>query len=189
MSPSRPRALSDLFSCPGVYGDVQRVKILYNKKDSALVQLAEPHQAHLAITHMDKLKVFGKTIRVMLSKHQSVQMPKEGQPDAGLTKDYSQSPLHRFKKPGSKNYQNIYPPSSTLHLSNIPATINEDDIKEAFTKHGFTVKAFKFFPKDKKMALIQLPSMEEAVEALIRMHNYQLSESNHLRVSFSKSSI
>jgi polypyrimidine tract-binding protein 1 len=181
-----PDALFTLF---GVYGDVQRVKILYNKKDSALVQLAEPHQAHLAITHMDKLKVFGKTIRVMLSKHQSVQMPKEGQPDAGLTKDYSQSPLHRFKKPGSKNYQNIYPPSSTLHLSNIPATINEDDIKEAFTKHGFTVKAFKFFPKDKKMALIQLPSMEEAVEALIRMHNYQLSESNHLRVSFSKSSI
>ncbi|XP_045475321.1 polypyrimidine tract-binding protein 1 isoform X3 [Harmonia axyridis] len=181
-----PDALFTLF---GVYGDVQRVKILYNKKDSALVQLAEPHQAHLAITHMDKLKVFGKNIRVMLSKHQSVQMPKEGQPDAGLTKDYTQSPLHRFKKPGSKNYQNIYPPSATLHLSNIPATINEEDIKEAFTKNGFTVKAFKFFPKDKKMALIQLPSMEEAVIALIKMHNYQLSESNHLRVSFSKSSI
>lgn len=91
---------------------------MYNKKDSALIQLAEPHQAHLgmfqlyyrflktyfslyvvsvsAITHMDKLKVFGKNIRVMLSKHQSVQMPKEGQPDAGLTKDYSQSPLHRL---------------------------------------------------------------------------------------------
>lgn len=181
-----PDALFTLF---GVYGDVQRVKILYNKKDSALVQLAEPHQAHLAITHMDKLKVFGKHIRVMLSKHQSVQMPKEGQPDAGLTKDYSQSPLHRFKKPGSKNYQNIYPPSATLHLSNIPATVNEDDIKKAFTDNGFTVKAFKFFPKDKKMALIQLPSMEEAVIALIKMHNYQLSESNHLRVSFSKSSI
>lgn len=95
---------------------------------------------------MDKLKVYGKNIRVMLSKHQSVQMPKEGQPDAGLTKDYTQSPLHRFKKPGSKNYQNIYPPSSTLHLSNIPATVNEDDIKDAFAENGFTVKAFKFFP-------------------------------------------
>ncbi|KAF5272086.1 hypothetical protein FQA39_LY01169 [Lamprigera yunnana] len=181
-----PDALFTLF---GVYGDVQRVKILYNKKDSALIQLAEPHQAHLAITHMDKLRVFGKNIRVMLSKHQTVQLPKEGQPDAGLTKDYSQSPLHRFKKPGSKNYQNIYPPSSTLHLSNIPATVNEDDIKDAFTKNGFAVKAFKFFPKDRKMALIQLPSMDEAVAALIKMHNYQLSESNHLRVSFSKSSI
>lgn len=31
----------------GVYGDVQRVKILYNKKDSALIQMAEPHQAYL----------------------------------------------------------------------------------------------------------------------------------------------
>ena len=67
----------------------------------------------------------------------------------GLTEDYTNSPLHRFKvrlsvhagqiyntaplliwlytcnyfsiqKPGSKNYQNIFPPSPTLHLSNIP---------------------------------------------------------------------
>lgn len=181
-----PDALFTLF---GVYGDVQRVKILYNKKDSALIQLAEPHQAHLAITHMDKLKVFGKPIRVMLSKHQTVQLPREGQPDAGLTKDYTNSPLHRFKKPGSKNYQNIYPPSSTLHLSNIPATVSEEQIKESFTKNGFTVKAFKFFPKDRKMALIQMASMDDAVSALIKMHNFQLSESNHLRVSFSKSNI
>ncbi|XP_066993491.1 polypyrimidine tract-binding protein 2 isoform X12 [Anabrus simplex] len=181
-----PEALFTLF---GVYGDVQRVKILYNKKDSALIQMAEPHQAHLAMTHMDKLRVFGKQIRVMPSKHQQVQLPKEGQPDAGLTKDFTNSPLHRFKKPGSKNYQNIYPPSATLHLSNIPPSVSEEEIKEAFTKNGFHVKAFKFFPKDRKMALIQLPSMDDAVAALIKMHNYQLSESNHLRVSFSKSSI
>ncbi|KAG8039785.1 hypothetical protein G9C98_000514 [Cotesia typhae] len=120
---------------------------------------------------------------------ETVQLPKEGQPDAGLTKDYTNSPLHRFKKPGSKNYQNIYPPSATLHLSNIPATVTEDEIKDAFTSNGFTVKAFKFFPKDRKMALIQMPSMDDAVAALIKMHNYQLSESNHLRVSFSKSNI
>ncbi|XP_011310461.1 polypyrimidine tract-binding protein 1 isoform X6 [Fopius arisanus] len=181
-----PDALFTLF---GVYGDVQRVKILYNKKDSALIQMAEPQQGHLAMTHMDKLRVFGKQIRVMVSKHQTVQLPKEGQPDAGLTKDYTNSPLHRFKKPGSKNYQNIYPPSATLHLSNIPATVTEEEIKDAFTQNGFTVKAFKFFPKDRKMALIQMPSMDEAVAALIKMHNYQLSESNHLRVSFSKSNI
>lgn len=73
-----------------------------------------------AMSHLDKLRLWGKPIRVMASKHQAVQLPKEGQPDAGLTRDYSQNPLHRFKKPGSKNYQNIYPPSATLHLSNIP---------------------------------------------------------------------
>ncbi|KAE8742774.1 hypothetical protein FOCC_FOCC011702, partial [Frankliniella occidentalis] len=280
-----PDALFTLF---GVYGDVQRVKILYNKKDSALIQMAEPHQANLAMTHMDKLRMFGKQIRVMPSKHLNVQLPKEGQPDAGLTKDYTTSPLHRFKKPGSKNYQNIYPPSATLHLSNIPPSVSEEEITEAFAKNGFQVKGFKFFPsfgkllkedasesvlelssdlpglpyassllfalitnkiyhpphylptpytlsfvllrrrqakgkraayydihfykqfriflvcvclylflyvwscvyrKDRKMALIQLSSMDEAVSALIKMHNYQLSEQNHLRVSFSKSNI
>ncbi|XP_075236008.1 polypyrimidine tract-binding protein 1 heph isoform X3 [Lycorma delicatula] len=181
-----PDALFTLF---GVYGDVQRVKILYNKKDTALVQMAEPQQAHLAMTHMDKLRLFGKQMRVMTSKHQTVQLPKEGQPDAGLTKDYTTSTLHRFKKPGSKNYQNIYPPSQTLHLSNIPPNVTEEEMKEAFTENGFQVKAFKFFPKDKRMALIQLGSLEEAVAALIKMHNYQLSEQNHLRVSFSKSNI
>ncbi|XP_033244445.1 polypyrimidine tract-binding protein 1 isoform X1 [Drosophila miranda] len=181
-----PDALFTLF---GVYGDVQRVKILYNKKDSALIQMAEPQQAYLAMSHLDKLRLWGKPIRVMASKHQAVQLPKEGQPDAGLTRDYSQNPLHRFKKPGSKNYQNIYPPSATLHLSNIPSSCSEDDIKEAFTSNTFEVKAFKFFPKDRKMALLQLSSVEEAVLALIKMHNHQLSESNHLRVSFSKSNI
>ncbi|XP_069987135.1 polypyrimidine tract-binding protein 2 isoform X27 [Penaeus vannamei] len=181
-----PDALFTLF---GVYGDVQRVKILFNKKDNALVQMSEPHQTQLAISHLDKMKTWGKQIRVTLSKHQTVQLPKEGQPDAGLTKDYSNSPLHRFKKPGSKNYQNIYPPSATLHLSNIPPTVDEEQIKDAFAHAGASVKAFKFFPKDRKMALIQLGSVEEAIAALIKMHNFQLSDSSHLRVSFSKSTI
>ena len=49
--------------------------------------------------------------------------------------------------------------------------------------------AFKFFPKDHKMALIGMESVDEAVIALIKMHNYQLADAAHLRVSFSKSNI
>lgn len=33
-----------------------------------------------AIAHLDKVKVWGKSIRVTQSKHTLVQMPKEGQP-------------------------------------------------------------------------------------------------------------
>lgn len=33
----------------GVYGDVIRVKILYNKKDNALLQYSEPTQAQLGM--------------------------------------------------------------------------------------------------------------------------------------------
>jgi RNA recognition motif-containing protein len=115
-------------------------------------------------------------------------MPKEGQPDAGLTKDYTNSPLHRFKKPNSKNHHNIFPPSATLHLSNIPPTTTEEQLQELFTEHG-TVVAFKFFQKDRKMALIQMSSVEEAVHALMAHHNHQLAETSHLRVSYSKSTI
>ena len=141
------------------------------------------------MTHLDKIKLWNKPIRVMPSKHTSVQLPKDGQPDAGLTKDYTSSNLHRFKKPGSKNYSNIYPPSSTLHLSNIPSSIEEPELKQAFVTEGLNVVAFKFFPKDRKMALVQLATVEDAIIALVKLHNYQLSETSHLRVSFSKSTI
>ncbi|ELV09317.1 Polypyrimidine tract-binding protein 1, partial [Tupaia chinensis] len=173
----------------GVYGDVQRVKILFNKKENALVQMADGSQAQLAMSHLNGHKLHGKPIRIALSKHQSVQLPREGQEDQGLTKDYGSSPLHRFKKPGSKNFQNIFPPSATLHLSNIPPSVSEEDLKVLFSSNGGVVKGFKFFQKDRKMALIQMGSVEEAVQALIDLHNHDLGESHHLRVSFSKSTI
>ncbi|KAJ8408399.1 hypothetical protein AAFF_G00258130 [Aldrovandia affinis] len=188
LNPERvtPQCLFILF---GVYGDVMRVKILFNKKENALVQMADGTQAQLAMSHLNGQKLHGKAIRVTLSKHTNVQLPREGQEDQGLTKDFSNSPLHRFKKPGSKNYQNIFPPSATLHLSNIPPSVVEDDLKMLFASSGALVKAFKFFQKDRKMALIQMGSVEEAIQSLIEFHNHDLGENHHLRVSFSKSTI
>ncbi|XP_045550105.1 polypyrimidine tract-binding protein 3 isoform X1 [Salmo salar] len=179
----------ELFILFGVYGDVHRVKILFNKKENALIQMADATQAQLAMSHLNGQRLHGKVIRVTISKHQTVQLPREGQEDQGLTKDFSGSPLHRFKKPGSKNFQNIFPPSATLHLSNIPPSITDDILKDLFSGNGYTVKAFKFFQKDRKMALIQLGSVEEAIQALIDLHNHDLGENHHLRVSFSKSTI
>uniref|UniRef100_A0A668ANG8 Polypyrimidine tract binding protein 2b n=1 Tax=Myripristis murdjan TaxID=586833 RepID=A0A668ANG8_9TELE len=170
------------------YGDVQRVKILYNKKDSALIQLSDGNQAQLAMSHLNGQKVFGKVMRVTLSKHQTVALPREGLDDQLLTKDFSGSPLHRFKKPGSKNFQNIFPPSATLHLSNIPEGVTEEDLRLLFSNNGGTVKAFKFF-QDHKMALIQMSSVEEAIQGLIDLHNYDMGGNHHLKVSFSKSTI
>jgi len=177
-----------LFTLFGVYGDVTRVKILFNKKDSALINFANPQQAATALANLDRAKLWNKQIRVFASKHTTVQMPKDGQPDSGLTKDYSTSPLHRFKKPGSKNFNNIFPPSATLHLSNIPPNVTEQQLRELFQKYG-QVKAFKFFQKDRKMALIQMGSAEEATHALIASHNYQLADNMHLRCTFSKATV
>ena len=81
---------------------------MLHKKDTAFIQMAEPKQALLAINHLDKTKLWGKVIRVMHSKHTTVQvlipdtfyssclisyslfqLPKDGQPDAGMTRDYA----------------------------------------------------------------------------------------------------
>lgn len=39
------------------------------------------------------------------------------------------------------------------------------------------------------MALIQMASVEDAIESLINFHDQDLGDNHHLRVSFSKSSI
>ncbi|KAM7368494.1 hypothetical protein PAMP_012834 [Pampus punctatissimus] len=111
-----------LFILFGVYGDVQRVKILFNKQENALVQMSDATQAQLAMSHLNGQRLHGNMIRVTLSKHPMVQLPRSGagQEEQALTRDFSGSALHRFKKPGSKNFNNIFPPSATLHLSNIP---------------------------------------------------------------------
>ncbi|KAF0031817.1 hypothetical protein F2P81_016372 [Scophthalmus maximus] len=75
-------------------------------------------------------------------------------------------------------------------VSSCPSsTVSEEVLKDLFSTGGFPVKAFKFFQKDRKMALMQLASVEEAVEALIALHDHQLDHNQHLRVSFSKSTI
>ncbi|CAF1120393.1 unnamed protein product [Adineta steineri] len=180
--------VSNLNEDVSVYGDVHRVKILFNKKDSALIQFATPQQAAVAHQNLDHVTMFGKSIRVSFSKHQFVQMPKDGTSDMGLTKDFTNSPLHRFKKPGSKNYNNIFPPGNVLHLSNIPTETSEEDIRNIFSQYG-TIKRFKFFEKDRKMALIEMDTIEQAIAGLINTHNYRLADSMHLRVSFSKSKL
>jgi len=175
----------DLFILFGHYGDVQRVKILFNKKDTALIQFADASQASTALQNLNNVTLYGQEMRVSRSKHDNVNMPKAEDEGKELTKDYSNSPLHRFKKPGSKNFQNIFQPIRTLHLSNIPESVTEEEIQEMFSEFG-SISNFRFFPKDRRMALMQMNVVEEAIVCLIKLHNKKLNESSHLRVSFAK---
>ncbi|XP_064902442.1 polypyrimidine tract-binding protein 3 isoform X2 [Columba livia] len=178
-----------LFILFGIYGNVHRVKIMFRTKEKALVQMADANQARLAISYLNGQKLYGRVLHATFSKHHTVQLLRGGRDDQGLTKDYSNSPLHRFKIPGSKNFQNIFPPSATLHLSNIPSCVTVDDMKNLFASTGCTVKACRFFRNNCRTALIQLGSVEEAVHALIELHNHDLGQNRTLRVSFAKHTI
>ncbi|XP_061423661.1 polypyrimidine tract-binding protein 2-like isoform X4 [Lethenteron reissneri] len=179
-----PQRLFNLF---GMFGDVLRVKILYNRKDTALIQMADSNQAQIAMSHLNGQRMYGKPIRVTSSRYQTVQLPRDG--SDSLTRDFSDSPLHRFRRMGAKNFHHIFPPSVTLHLSNIPSSVLEDDLKTLFESNGCVVKALKFFATDHKMALVQMESLEEAIQTLAELHNHELEKNRLLRVSFSKSVI
>ena len=62
---------------------------------------------------------------------------------------YEKSEFHRFAIAGSKNYQNITPPSTSLHLSNLPPEVTEEQLRTLFGQHGEVVQ-FRFFPYVKR---------------------------------------
>ena len=64
---ANPDSISNLF---GHYGDVFKVKILHNKPDCALIQMAKPHQAALCRQFLDQVKVDGNTLCVSFSRIQ-----------------------------------------------------------------------------------------------------------------------
>lgn len=48
---------------------------------------------------------------------------------------------------------------------------------------------FIIISRDRKMALLQMSTVEEAIQTLIDLHNYDMGRGHRLRVSFSKSTI
>lgn len=169
-----------LFNLFGVYGDVIRVKITQKNKSTALVQFRNPAQAQTAMQYLNGLPFQGRNMSITISKFPEISLPRADAAERDMTHDYTDSRFHRFK---TKKTYTVYPPSATLHLSNLPPNTTEDQLRLLFGAHG-TVVNFRFFPNDNKMALMQMSSLEEAIAALVALHLHPLTDTNTLRVSF-----
>uniref|UniRef100_A0A9J7X588 Polypyrimidine tract-binding protein 1 n=1 Tax=Cyprinus carpio carpio TaxID=630221 RepID=A0A9J7X588_CYPCA len=169
-----PQCLFILF---GVYGDVMRVKILFNKKENALVQMSDGTQAQLGILNALHISTFSNFSK----KLDTATLTSRLQELLQHLPSFLYSPSFQYT---SLTLTYLTPMSSLCRPS-----VTEEHLRGLFLSSGSVVKAFKFFQKDRKMALIQLGSVEEAIESLIKFHNHDLGENHHLRVSFSKSTI
>jgi len=172
-----------LFTLFGVYGDVVRVKILFNKRDTAMVQFARGEGAHLAHLHLNRLFLHTKEITITQSKYPEIAPPRRDSTESenSLTKDYSNSPIHRFKNRAPKN---INPPSPVLHVSNLPDKCTEEKLRKLFGQEQSTAPVVQFFAQNRKMAYVKMDSKHDAVLALIRLHNHKLID-RYIRISFS----
>eukprot|EP01096_Ripella_sp_DP13-Kostka_P006704 TRINITY_DN2414_c0_g2_i1.p1 TRINITY_DN2414_c0_g2~~TRINITY_DN2414_c0_g2_i1.p1 ORF type:complete len:549 (+),score=249.44 TRINITY_DN2414_c0_g2_i1:40-1647(+) len=173
--------IDELWTLFGVYGDVMRIKIMYGKKDTALLQYQTPQQAALAISYYNNLQFRDSILRVNFSKCASIQLPRLGTENMDSTKDYADSPLHRFN---GKTAQNLFPPSSCLFVNGVLNTTDREELIKLFADFG-RVSDVELL-SDKSAAFVQMGSLPEALEALINLHNHTFA-SRRLKISFAKS--
>lgn len=175
-----PDVLFRLFS---LYGNVMKVKIFYKNPENALVEYQDQFQALLAKINLNNCPVFGNNIIVNISKYGYI-YPNSKKDDQGYLRDYSNSADHRYKIIGSKNFKHVVPPSRILHLSNISENVDAQYILQLFEQVS-KVEGFQYFKNDKKMALVQLSTINDAVTVLTTFHNFDIY-GRFLKISFSK---
>ncbi|OAF67415.1 hypothetical protein A3Q56_04855 [Intoshia linei] len=82
-----PDTLYNIFS---IYGNILRIKIIFNKKDSALIQFYTNNEAENAKNILNDTILHGKKIAIINSKYCNVQFPKNGHTsEFQYTKSYS----------------------------------------------------------------------------------------------------
>lgn len=180
-----------IFNMFGAYGDVVCVKILKNKRDCALVQMAKPHHAQQVRNNLDQAKIGGNKLCISNSRVENL-LSKRIDEDDELQKDFSHSRQHRFRnmEKAAKLSRNLGPPTSVLHIANIPEGLSHHEIKSMFIERGFTVKESKECAGNSSMCYLCMDSPDEALLALAQMHNFAPEEfkfknANGICVSFS----
>lgn len=190
------RTLFNLFSG---YGRVEKIKIMYNKPDHALVQMGEHMHATSAMRYLKNVVVFGKPMNVTFSKHAyiNVAAPREDSDEdqeSPNAVDYSHSKLNRFRSvssPGNgypSKPRHIYPPSPTLHLSNLAPNVTEQELINALSTFGTPVASTMFEANGRTMCLMQFESVEVATDIICMMHNETVNGYS-LRIAFSRSTV
>ncbi|CAM0955340.1 unnamed protein product [Alopecurus aequalis] len=167
-----------LFNLFSLYGNIVRIKVLHNKPDHALVEMADGFQAELAVHYLKGATLFGNKLEVNYSKYPSITPA----PDAH---EYANSSLNRFNSNVVKNYRHCCAPTKMIHISALPQDISDDAILAHVSEHGSVVGTKLFEVNGKRQALVLFETEEEATEALVSKHASAL-EGNTIRISFSQ---
>eukprot|EP00252_Welwitschia_mirabilis_P014051 TRINITY_DN3107_c0_g1_i5.p1 TRINITY_DN3107_c0_g1~~TRINITY_DN3107_c0_g1_i5.p1 ORF type:complete len:462 (-),score=78.92 TRINITY_DN3107_c0_g1_i5:174-1559(-) len=167
-----------LFNLFSIYGNIMRIKLLRNKPDHALVQMADGFQAELAVNFLKGALLFGKRLEVNFSKHAQIH------PSSDAV-DFSGSKLNRFNRNMAKNYRYCCAPTKMIHVSSLPSDVTEDDIVAHLEEHGNILSSKVFEANGKKQALILFENEEQATEALVCKHATSIDGST-IRLSFSQ---
>ncbi|EFJ25475.1 hypothetical protein SELMODRAFT_99329, partial [Selaginella moellendorffii] len=162
-----------LFNLFSGYGRVLRIKMFENAKQ-ALVQLADGVQAELALNFLKGAPLLGSAMEISFSKHNTIRHPR--------TRDFTMDPYNRFN---SEYVKNCCPPSKILHISNVSDEVEEGDLLNFLAPHGVIQRVKLFESTNRRQALVEFDTIEQATEALASKHRSKLKATS-LRIAFSR---
>lgn len=118
-----------LFNIFSLFGDILRIKILFNKRDNALVQYQHPQAAQWACQYMNKFPVYNHSVHCNESKYFEVKL-QGSEEELHLSKDYAGSKVNRYKGQLPQPKQ-LMPPSQVLFVSNFPDHTTSQELTTA----------------------------------------------------------
>jgi hypothetical protein len=193
LDPEVIKDVNPLFTFCSAFGNVDRIKIMFNKRDTAFIQMASVSDANNIIRHCQGLDIFGKTLVIVRSKIENIHLPytliNENNEELNLTKDFTNSPARRFSPKFEKRRSYICTPTNMLYISNLPELFSEKELKYALD--GEMNKIVNMKPMNKGVThtyLVQCMSATAAVKILMFKHLMKF-KGNHVRISFTAAQI
>lgn len=158
-----------LFNLCSLYGNIHNIWVHVDLK-LALVCFECPLQAQVANQHLNGLILFDHQLKLKMASEEAAisEMVLDGD-----ERDFRNNPNQRFKIPGSKNYNNVNPPSTTIHLSNLPENYELSKLGDLFRRVA-APQNVSYFSGSNTMALANFDSVAEASQVLVTFHNYNI---------------
>ncbi|CAJ0929222.1 unnamed protein product, partial [Mesorhabditis belari] len=121
-----------LFNLFCLYGNVNKIRFMRRKTDTAMVQMENSVQALTLVRNMDEVDLFGKTLQIRIAKQNEVipdPDPFQLEKDLSLSfVDFTGSRLQRYLTPEFASRNHPIRPTDTLHFFNAPPTITEEKL-------------------------------------------------------------
>merc|ERR1712141_347173 len=164
----------------GNFGNVRKVVFTDKKPDGALIELDDARSSVKAVANMRGQKLDGQPIKVSFTK-----IDQAGMKNDDKSKDVRQAKENwRFSGNKDSKFRRICMArlrklSSSVIVSNLPEG-KSNQLKKFIIESGYTVKSMEGSqrpideskPKsDYKMVLVELASVEEAIDAVATLHN------------------
>jgi polypyrimidine tract-binding protein 2 len=177
------------------FGNVVRVKQLPSKPNVRLVQFADALCADAAVRHLNNALLFDTKLDVRFSVHPTIiASPSDvADPANSAYRDYTNSPLNRFRRHATPNAKNYCAPNETLHFANLPPESNEESCFAIFAMRGAPppVRALLFdtVTTTQRSGLVEFRSATDAMTAVVLCNNIALAQGIHFKLSFTSNHI